>query len=65
MNEHVIDIGIEKAWKLILDESDIDEIIVAHIDTGVDINHQDLKDNIWINKHEIPDNGIDDDGNVA
>ena len=36
---------------------------VAVIDTGVDYNHEDLKDNIWVNKKEIPNNGIDDDGN--
>ncbi|HEY9671425.1 MAG TPA: S8 family peptidase [Waterburya sp.] len=38
-------------------------IIVAVIDTGVDYNHPDLDANIWINSGEIPDNGIDDDGN--
>jgi subtilisin len=38
-------------------------IIVAVLDTGVDYNHQDLKNNIWINTQEIAGNGIDDDGN--
>jgi subtilisin family serine protease len=38
-------------------------IIVAVIDTGVDYNHQDLKNNIWTNTKEIAGNGIDDDGN--
>jgi subtilisin len=38
-------------------------VVVAVIDTGVDRNHEDLKDNIWINTNEIADNGIDDDGN--
>ena len=38
-------------------------IIVADIDTGVDRNHEDLRDNMWVNTGEIPDNGIDDDGN--
>ncbi len=38
-------------------------IIVAVVDTGVDYNHEDLKDNIWTNTKEIPGNGIDDDGN--
>ncbi len=38
-------------------------IIVAIIDGGVDIYHEDLKDNIWINTDEIPNNGIDDDNN--
>lgn len=39
------------------------QIIVAVVDAGVDIYHEDLRDNIWINTAEIPENGIDDDGN--
>ena len=39
------------------------EVIVAVIDGGVDINHEDLKQNIWVNRKEIPGNGIDDDKN--
>ncbi|AEG16888.1 peptidase S8 and S53 subtilisin kexin sedolisin [Desulfofundulus kuznetsovii DSM 6115] len=38
-------------------------IIVAVIDTGVDYNHPDLKDNIWRNTGEKANNGTDDDGN--
>ena len=37
------------------------EIIVAVLDTGVDIKHPELAANIWTNKNEIPGNGIDDD----
>jgi thermitase len=39
------------------------EIIVAVVDTGVDYNHQDLKNVMWTNPGEISGNGIDDDGN--
>ena len=38
-------------------------ITVAVIDTGVDLDHEDLKDNIWVNAGETANNGIDDDGN--
>ncbi|MGI2901767.1 S8 family serine peptidase [Tolypothrix sp. VBCCA 56010] len=38
-------------------------VVVAVVDTGVDRNHDDLKDNIWTNSKEIANNGIDDDGN--
>lgn len=38
-------------------------VIVAVIDSGVDYEHEDLKDNIWVNTGEIPDNNIDDDKN--
>lgn len=37
--------------------------IVAVLDTGCDVNHPDLKANLWTNSKEIPDNGRDDDGN--
>ncbi|XLS27842.1 S8 family serine peptidase [Flavobacteriaceae bacterium M23B6Z8] len=39
------------------------EIIVAILDTGVDLNHSSLKNQFWVNEDEIPDNGIDDDHN--
>lgn len=39
------------------------KIKVAIVDTGVDIEHEDLKENIFTNEGEIPDNGIDDDHN--
>jgi cell wall-associated protease len=39
------------------------EIIVAVIDSGVDIYHEDLQGKLWINVGEIPGNGIDDDQN--
>ncbi|MDZ8104517.1 MAG: S8 family peptidase [Nostoc sp. DedQUE12a] len=38
-------------------------VVVAVVDTGVDHNHEDLRNNIWTNANEIADNGIDDDGN--
>lgn len=39
------------------------EVVVAVIDSGVDIYHEDLKSKIWTNKNEIPNNKIDDDKN--
>ena len=38
-------------------------VIVGVVDSGVDINHEDLKSIIWTNPKEIPNNGIDDDKN--
>ncbi len=38
-------------------------IVVAVVDSGVDTNHPDLDDNIWLNTDEIASNGIDDDHN--
>lgn len=57
-------ISTEKAYRDILkDMKPKQKVIVAVIDGGVDINHEDLKDVLWTNKKEIPGNGIDDDGN--
>jgi len=56
-------LSVEKAYSTLLRGQTAREIIVAVLDTGVDFNHEDLKDVIWINGGEIPDNGIDDDKN--
>ncbi|WP_437440179.1 S8 family peptidase [Pedobacter mucosus] len=57
-------ISTEKAYKEILkDTKPKQKVIVAVIDGGVDINHEDLKDVLWKNTKEIPGNDIDDDGN--
>jgi subtilisin family serine protease/subtilisin-like proprotein convertase family protein len=54
------DIDAVEAWDTITGTG---QAVVAVIDTGVDYNHQDLKDNIWTNPGEIAGNGLDDDGN--
>lgn len=57
------DMGWEKGYQIYKAVSHKRETIVAIIDTGIDINHEELRDNIWTNSDEIPDNGIDDDNN--
>lgn len=54
------DIDVVNAWKY---ETGDKDLIVCVCDTGVCPTHPDLADNIWVNEGEIPDNGIDDDGN--
>ena len=56
-------ISLNKAYAEFLKDKPTKTVVVAIIDSGVDINHEDLKDNIWVNKGEIPGNGIDDDKN--
>ena len=56
--------AVDRAYETILkDKSPKKVIIVAVIDGGVDVRHEDLKGQVWVNKGEIPDNGIDDDKN--
>ncbi len=49
-----------EAWNEVRESPDV---VIAIIDSGVQINHPDLRDNIWRNTGEIADNGIDDDKN--
>jgi len=56
--------GVEKAYnELLADKTPKEKIIVAIIDSGTDIEHEDLEEKIWINEDEIPGNRVDDDGN--
>ncbi|MEJ2054846.1 MAG: S8 family serine peptidase, partial [Calditrichaceae bacterium] len=54
------DIDAFEAWDVATGKS---TIIVGIIDSGIDFDHPDLADNMWINSGEIAGNGIDDDGN--
>ena len=55
-----VDIYAIEAWGL---RSTSPNTTVAIIDGGVDLNHEDLINNLWINTDEIANNNIDDDNN--
>jgi subtilisin family serine protease len=56
-------ISTDRAYEELLKGKPMKRVIVAVIDGGVDIHHKDLQGRIWVNKGEIPGNGIDDDHN--
>ena len=59
-----IDLDVPEGWELYRTLApSVSTVTVAVIDTGIDFMHEDLKARLWTNPGEIPDNGIDDDGN--
>lgn len=56
-------IDLQNSYKSLLADKSSRPVVVAVIDSGVDIEHEDLVENIWTNLDEIPGNGIDDDKN--
>ena len=56
--------GIQSFWER-PDAVTGEGTVVAVIDTGVDYDHEDLSQNIWVNSGEIPDDGVDNDGKIV
>ena len=54
------DANVFPAWKVTTGDP---SVIVAVVDGGIDFNHPDLAQNMWINTNEIAGNGLDDDNN--
>lgn len=56
-----IDVGAEQAWDI---QTGSRDVVIAVIDTGVNFDHNDLKENVWTNDAELNGKeGVDDDGN--
>lgn len=62
-SKYGFDINLEKAWGVYDNIQEKRKVVVAVIDTGIDIYHEDLNTGIWINKNEVI-NGLDDDNNA-
>lgn len=58
-----VDMNISSAWEAYEEAPEKKEVIVALIDSGVDITHPDLNQSIWVNEDEIAGDGIDNDNN--
>jgi subtilisin family serine protease len=53
-------INVEGAWAHTTGSA---SLVIADLDTGVDRNHPDIANNMWVNINEVESNGVDDDGN--
>jgi cell wall-associated protease len=61
--DHLQGVSAEKAYATLLKDKPSRTVLIAIIDSGIDIDHEDLKDLIWTNENEIANNSIDDDKN--
>jgi subtilisin family serine protease len=62
VNDTIPGMSVDRAYELLKGRK-ATKVVVGVIDSGVDIEHPDLKEVIWTNAKEIPGNGIDDDKN--
>jgi hypothetical protein len=62
---HLVNIKADEAWDLATSgvTPHGDTIVLAIFDQGIEIDHPDLRDNIWKNRGEIPNDNIDNDAN--
>ena len=63
INDTIPGMSVDKAYSELIRDQKGDTIIVAVVDSGVDVAHEDLDDKVWKNQDEIPGNNIDDDEN--
>lgn len=63
VSDTVPGMSVDRAYNELLKKRKGESIIVGVIDSGIDLNHEDIKDVLWVNSKEIPGDGIDNDGN--
>jgi len=63
VNDTIPGMSVDRAYAELLKDKKGVKVIVGIVDSGVDIEHEDLKSVIWTNSKEIAGNGIDDDKN--
>lgn len=62
-DDKVPGVSTERMYERLVQGREGRTVIVAVLDSGVDPDHEDLKDIMWVNADEIPNNGVDDDKN--
>ncbi|MEM6894396.1 MAG: S8 family peptidase [Bacteroidota bacterium] len=55
--------SVDRAYAELIKNKKGKKVIVAVVDSGIDLEHEDLDDVLWTNKGEVPNNNKDDDGN--
>jgi cell wall-associated protease len=55
--------SVDRAYAELLKKRKGQSVIVGVIDSGIDLNHEDIRNVLWVNKGEKPGDGIDNDGN--
>ncbi len=55
--------SVDRTYEELLKKRKGKPIVVAVVDSGIDLDHEDIKDILWVNKGETPGDGIDNDGN--
>ena len=63
VNDTIPGMSVDRAYAEIIKNKKGKTIVVAVLDSGMDLDHEDIKNVLWTNKDEIPNNGKDDDGN--
>ncbi len=63
ITDSISGISLKRAYDSLLHNKKGKEVIIAVLDSEIDINHKDFQNYIWKNQDEIPNNGIDDDKN--
>jgi subtilisin family serine protease len=61
--QHLASLEASAAYDLLNLQTNLRPVTIAILDTGIDPDHADLRDVLWKNKKEIPNNGRDDDQN--
>ncbi|MDT7831160.1 S8 family serine peptidase [Flavobacteriaceae bacterium S356] len=62
LKDSIPGMSLDKAYEFVQNKKGV-TVVVAVVDSGTDLEHEDLKDVAWVNPKEIPGNGIDDDKN--
>ncbi|SDG40052.1 S8 family peptidase [Psychroflexus sediminis] len=63
LNDTIPGMSVNRAYEELLKDYEGKTVIVAVLDSGIDIEHEDLEGVVWTNIDEIPENGTDDDNN--